>query len=218
MAVVEIELPIKGNKEDIDKLLLNSGFEEFHKIITITSYYKLKNDNDMNHNTLKSRCKRLRYVEPLSKFKNKNQSYKQCITKYNVKKCKKDEEKLLNDGYEKIYTDEKIDYVYKNKNDDEMYFQIQDIKDDCLIIAYDNKKYYDLPEDEQKKKLINDVRKYGIEIIEDNNVDRFKLIGKTLTIEEIVDKMNYYRKKLSLKNSLNINCDWFKTKLKKIFK
>mgnify|MGYP006976103215 FL=1 len=218
MAVVEIELPIKGNKEDIDKLLLNSGFEEFHKVITITSYYKLKNDNDMNHNTLKSRCKRLRYVEPLSKFKNKNQSYKQCITKYNVKKCKKDEEKLLNDGYEKIYTDEKIDYVYKNKNDDEMYFQIQDIKDDCLIIAYDNKKYYDLPEDEQKKKLINDVRKYGIEIIEDNNVDRFKLIGKTLTIEEIVDKMNYYRKKLSLKNSLNINCDWFKTKLKKIFK
>ena len=218
MAVVEIELPIKGNKEDIDKLLLNSGFEEFHKVITITSYYKLKNDNDMNHNTLKSRCKRLRYVEPLSKFKNKNQSYKQCITKYNVKKCKKDEEKLLNDGYEKIYTDEKIDYVYKNKNDNEMYFQIQDIKDDCLIIAYDNKKYYDLPEDEQKKKLINDVRKYGIEIIEDNNVDRFKLIGKTLTIEEIVDKMNYYRKKLSLKNSLNINCDWFKTKLKKIFK
>ncbi len=218
MAVVEIELPIKGNKDDIDKLLLNSGFEEFHKVITITSYYKLKNDNDMNHNTLKSRCKRLRYVEPLSKFKNKNQSYKQCITKYNVKKCKKDEEKLLNDGYEKIYTDEKIDYVYKNKNDDEMYFQIQDIKDDCLIIAYDNKKYYDLPEDEQKKKLINDVRKYGIEIIEDNNIDRFKLIGKTLTIEEIVDKMNYYMKKLSSKNSLNINCDWFKTKLKKIFK
>ena len=216
MAVVEIELPIKGNKDDIDKLLLNSGFEEFHKVITITSYYKLKNDNDMNHNTLKSRCKRLRYVEPLSKFKNKNQSYKQCITKYNVKKCKKDEEKLLNDGYEKIYTDEKVDYVYKN--DDEMYFQIQDIKDDCLIIAYDNKKYYDLPEDEQKEKLINDVCKYGIEIIEDNNVDRFKLIGKTLTIEEIVDKMNYYMKKFSLKNSLNINCDWFKTKLKKIFK
>ena len=218
MAVVEIELPIKGNKEDIDKLLLNSEFEEFHKVITITSYYKLKSDNDMSHNTLKSRCKRLRYVEPLSKFKNKNQSYKQCITKYNVKKCKKDEEKLLNDGYEKIYTDEKIDYVYKNKNDDEMYFQIQDIKDDCLIIAYDNKKYYDLPEDEQKEKLINDVRKDEIEIIDDNNVDRFKLIGKTLTVEDIVDKMNYYMKKISSKNLLSINCDWFKTKLKKIFK
>lgn len=218
MAIVEIELPIKGNKEDVEKLLLNNGFEEFHKVITITSYYKLKNDNDMNHDTLKSRCKRLRYVEPLSKFKNKNQDYKQCITKYNVKKCKREEEKLLNNGYEKIYTDEKTDYVYKNKIEEEMYFQIQDIKGDCLMIAYDNKKYYDLPEDVQRKKLINDVCKYGIEIIDEKNVDRFKLIGKTLTIEEIVDKMNYYIKNLCSKKSIMISCDYFKRKLKKFFK
>ena len=57
MAVVENKLPIKGNKDDIDKLLLNNGFEVFHKVITITSYYKLKNDNDMNHYTLKSRAR-----------------------------------------------------------------------------------------------------------------------------------------------------------------
>lgn len=196
MPIVEIELPIKGNKENIDKLLLSNGFEEFHKVITITSYYKLKNDNDMNHDTLKSRCKRLRYVEPLSKFKNENQNYKQCIAKYNLDECKKEEEELLNNGYEKIYTDEKFDYVYKNKVEEEMYFQIQEIKDDCLMIAYDNKKYYSLPEDVQREKLINDVCKYGIEIIDEKNVDRFKLIGKTLTVEEIVDKMNYYIEKL----------------------
>ena len=196
MPIVEIELPIKGKKEDIDKLLLSNGFEEFHKVITITSYYKLKNDDDMNHDTLKSRCKRLRYVEPLSKFKNENQNYKQCITKYNLNECKKEEEELLNNGYEKIYTDEKFDYVYKNKVEEEMYFQIQEIKDDCLMIAYDNKKYYSLPEDVQREKLINDVCKYGIEIIDEKNVDRFKLIGKTLTVEEIVDKTNYYIEKL----------------------
>lgn len=211
MAVVEIELPIKGNKDDIDKLLLNNGFEVFHKVITITSYYKLKNDNDMNHYTLKSRCKRLRYVEPLSKFKNKNQNYIQCITKYNVKRCKKEEDMLLNNGYEKIYTDEKTDYVYKNIIEEDMYFQIQDIKDDCLMIAYDNKNYYNLPEDQQREKLINDVCKYGIEIISEKNLDRFKLIGKTLTIEEIVDKMNYYVKKIISKDSF---CDCFKMKLK----
>ena len=39
MAIVEIELPIKDNKEDVEKLLLNNGFEEFHKVITITNYY-----------------------------------------------------------------------------------------------------------------------------------------------------------------------------------
>lgn len=213
--IVEIEVPIKGNKEDIDKLLLSSGFEEFHKVITITSYYKSKSDHDMNHSTLKARCKRLRYVEPLSKFKNKNQDYKKCITKYNLKKCKMEEEKLLNSGYEKIYTDEKTDYVYRNVNEEEMYFQIQDINDDCLIIAYDNKKYYNLPEEIQRKKLINDVFKYGIEIIDEKNVDRFKLVGKTLTIEEIVDKMNYYVKKIIITNTNN---SWLKKIYKKVFK
>ena len=31
-----------------------------------------------------------------------------------------------------------------------MYFQIQDIKGDCLIIAYDNEKYYNFTRDEQR--------------------------------------------------------------------
>ena len=71
-----------------------------------------------------------------------------------------------------------------------MYFQIQDIKDDCLMIAYDNEKYYNLRSDEQRKMLIADVKKYGIEIVDENNIDRFKLIGKTLSIDEIIKKMN----------------------------
>lgn len=71
-----------------------------------------------------------------------------------------------------------------------MYFQIQDIKGYGLIIAYDNKNYYELDEITQREKLIQDILKYGIEILDEENVDRFKLIGKTLSIKEIVDKMN----------------------------
>lgn len=190
MLVVEVELPIKGNKDDIDKMLLNNGFEEFYKVITISSYYKLKEDNDMSHSTLKSRCKRIRYVEPITKFKNDYQDYQEWIKEYNYEKCVNDENELLNNGYEKIYTDEKIDYVYKNKTKKDMYFQIQDIKDDCLIIAYDNKNYYEFDEIIQREKLIQDIYEYGIEILDNKNVDRFKLVGKTLTIEEIIEKMN----------------------------
>ena len=58
------------------------------------------------------------------------------------------------------------------------------------MIAYDNKNYYELDEITQRKKLIQDILKYGIEILDDENIDRFKLIGKTLTIKEIIDKMN----------------------------
>lgn len=190
MLIVEVELPIKGNKEDIDKILLNNGFEEFYKVLTITDYYKLKEDNDLTHSTLKSRCKRLRYVEPLVKFKNDYQDYKEWIKNYRLEECLNEENALLNNGYEKIYTDEKTDYVYKNKIENDMFFQIQDIKDDCLIIAYDNKNYYKFDEVTQRKKLIQDILNYGIEILDNKNVDRFKLIGKTLTINEIIDKMN----------------------------
>ena len=186
MLIVEVELPIKGNKEKIDKMLLNNGFEEFYKVITISSYYKLKEDNDLNHSTLKSRCKRIRYVEPLVKFKNDYQDYKEWIKEYKYEDCVNDENALLNNGYEKIYNDN----VYKNKTEKDMYFQIQDIKGDCLMIAYDNKNYYELDEITQRKKLIQDILKYGIEILDDENIDRFKLIGKTLTIKEIIDKMN----------------------------
>lgn len=81
-----------------------------------------------------------------------------------------------------------------------MYFQIQDIKDDCLMIAYDNEKYYHFPRDEQRKMLIEDVKKYGIEIIDDTNIDRFKLVGKTLNIEQIIKKMDETLMNLNIGN------------------
>ena len=189
MIIEEIELPIKGNKVDIDKKLLANGFQVFYKVFTITNYYLPINESLENHSTLKERCKRIRYTEPMTKFKNEWQDYKQWIKEYNIQECKKKEDEILKQGYKKIYTDEKTDWVYKKFDEEKMYFQIQDIKDDCLMIAYDNENYYDLDRKEQRKKLIEDVEKYGIEIIDINYIDRFKLIGKVLTIEEIIKKM-----------------------------
>lgn len=189
MIIEEIELPIKGKKEDIEKVLLANGFEIFFKVLTITSYYLPENESLENHNTLKERCKRIRYVEPMAKFKNEWQDYEKWIKNYNIEECKKEEDELIKKGFKKIYTDEKTDWVYKKIDEEKMYFQIQDIKDDCLMIAYDNEKYYDLDRIKQREMLINDVQKYGIEILDTVNIDRFKLIGKVLTIEEIVEKM-----------------------------
>lgn len=190
MIVEEIEMPIKGTLEEIENKLLLNGFEVFYKVLTITSYYLPENETTEEHATLKERCKRIRYVEPIAKFKNKWQDYEKWIKEYNIDDCKKEEKELINNGYLKIYTDEKTDCVYKKIDEEKMYFQIQNIKDDCLMIAYDNEKYYNLEKEEQRRLLIEDVRKYGIDIIDDKNIDRFKLVGKTLTIEEIINKMN----------------------------
>ena len=115
MNIEEIELPIKGTKDNIEKILLKNGFEVFYKVLTITSYYIPNTELTQDHKTLKEKCKRLRYVEPLSKFKNNWQNYKDWITKYNKSYCVKEENELLSKGYVKIYTDEKTDYVYKKR-------------------------------------------------------------------------------------------------------
>ena len=198
MIIEEIELPIEGKKEDIDKMLLENGFEEFFKVLTITSYYLPMNESLENHYTLKERCKRIRYVEPITKFKNQWQDYEKWIKNYDIEECKKEEDELIKNGFKKIYTDEKTDWVYKKIDEEKMYFQIQDIKDDCLMIAYDNEKYYDLERIKQREMLINDVRKYGIEILDTLNIDRFKLVGKILTIEEIIEKMEETINKLNI--------------------
>ena len=197
MIIEEIELPIKGKKEEIEEILLANSFQIFYKVLTITSYYLPINESMENHSTLKERCKRLRYVEPMTKFKNEWQDYEKWIKKYSIQECKKEEDEILKQGYKKIYTDEKTDWVYKKTDEEKMYFQIQDIKDDCLMIAYDNENYYNLDRKEQRKKLIEDVEKYGIEIIDIDNIDRFKLIGKVLTIEEIIKKMEEILNSLS---------------------
>ena len=197
MIIEEIELPIKGKKEEIEEILLANSFQIFYKVLTITNYYLPINESMENHATLKERCKRLRYVEPMTRFKNEWQDYEQWIKKYSIQECKKEEDEILKQGYKKIYTDEKTDWVYKKTDEEKMYFQIQDIKDDCLMIAYDNENYYDLDRKEQRKKLIEDVEKYGIEIIDIDNIDRFKLIGNVLTIEEIIKKMEEILNSLS---------------------
>lgn len=190
MIIEEIEIPIKGTLEEIENKLLLNGFEVFYKVMTITCYYLPENETTENHLTLKERCKRIRYVEPMSRFKNEWQDYEKWIKEYSVDECNKEEQELLNKGYRLIYTDEKTDFVYKKIDEEKMYFQIQNIKDDCLMIAYDNEKYYDLEKETQRKMLIEDVKKYGIEILDDKNIDRFKLVGKTLSIEEIISKMD----------------------------
>ena len=79
MIIEEIELPIKGTLEEIDSQLLSNGFEVFYKVLTITSYYLPENETTENHSTLKERCKRIRYVEPISRFKNQWQDYEKWI-------------------------------------------------------------------------------------------------------------------------------------------
>ena len=202
--VVEIELLIKGNKEEVVNKLLSEGFKIHHHCRTIANYYLPSNEALDDITKIKEKSVRLRksitkdYQEG---FKLGNfvildkEKYNKYITKSNKEftiKTDKEaiglEKLLLNDKFTLIYTDDKDDTVL-NYND-EFYFQIQDLKSIGLIIAYDNPKYYHLDEDMQRNKLIEDIKKFGIEPLNNKNINRFKALEKEdykpIKIEKII--------------------------------
>ena len=66
--------------------------------------------------------------------------------------------------------------------------QLQEIKDIGLLVYYDNSIYYELPIEEQRKKLISELISYGFDEIDYNTLGIDKL--RTL----------YYKKECYSKN------------------
>ena len=170
MQIEEIELEIEGTLKEIEELLLNNNFKIFHKVRTVTKYYFPDNEILDFNTDIKSKCKRLRWVCPLEIF----DRYEEYIKKYDIAEEIKKEQEIQKEGYHLIYTDDKTDFVYMLDN--KLAFQIQDIKNDCLMLAYDNKEYYEYNKEIQRKLLINDVEKFGIKIKDYNNINRFRLL------------------------------------------
>lgn len=85
-----------------------------------------------------------------------------------VNKCPKDdkskitqqENELLAQGYRKAFDTIEFYFQY-HKEGMTGYIQIQDIKDIGLMLYYDNWHYYELPLDEQRKVLFDELNSYG---------------------------------------------------------
>ena len=63
-------------------------------------------------------------------------------------------------GYERIFDTTKIDYQY-SIGDMKSRIQLQDITDVGLLLYYDNPDYYELPLEDQRNKLIDELNSYG---------------------------------------------------------
>ena len=185
----EIELPLNGTHDSIEEILFQHSFVVYYRNFIITDYYLPDDDSVEPLVTLKTRCKRIRYTEPMSKFSNALFDYKGWIHNYDYYECKCNESKILTKGYRKIYTDIKTDYVYKHSMRQHMYFQIQQVEGGKLFVAYDNEDYDGFPLKKQRELLIADVLEFGLPILSTENVNRFELFGRVLSVSEIVKRM-----------------------------
>lgn len=192
---IEVELKIAGTLEDNEKLLLSKGFILFYKRHIMTNYY-LPPNVSLDESDLKSKCTRIRKstrldtngtdIDGVSLMNPKGEP--------DDKKNLKQEKKLLKKGYTLLFTDDKQDWVFKDKNFDEnrIVFQLQQIAGIGLIVAYDNRNYYDTID--QKERLIRDIENAGIKILDYENVDRFSIIKNEdrlmLSFNQVVDRLN----------------------------
>lgn len=199
--IEEIELLIKGTKEENIQTLIDNGFELKFHCRTIANYYLPPQTEIKDIRQIKEKCIRIRksitdsYHEGFkignsSIINNSNDTiYKELEIESDIDSLKYEEE-LINKGFRLIFTDDKDDNIYELKSDN-IVFQIQDIEKLGLIIAYDNSSYYNIPN--QRELLISDVEKFGIKIIDKNNVNRFIPIlnenYKPIPLDDIIDKL-----------------------------
>ena len=144
--IVEVGIKIDKDIDKYKKIMENHGLTLMFNCITHDKYYTKTNLDGMTDKEMHHACIRIRNVrKPNEKEKNKT-IFKEI--KY----------KIL--GYKKVFDTTKIDYQYGNDKM-ESRVQLQLIDDKWLVCFYDNPRYYDLPEKEQRNKLIDDLNSYG---------------------------------------------------------
>lgn len=185
--IIEIALPLV---EDLDyylkKIEAVNGIS-FFVCKTHDIYYTDRDLNGMSEEEMKKSCVRFRCVEGIGGIRyNANEIQKSWIENYHIYDSSHDnrffcelenfkiyEEKLLNDGYRKVFDTKKKDYQFKI-GDMKSFIQLQMIDDIGLILYYDNPNYYNLDKDIQRKKLIEEIESYGIDSFINKDVDKLR--------------------------------------------
>ena len=162
--VLEVGMKLDNSLMYYHDMLLNHGLKLDMSFITHDVYYTKNNLDGLSENEMKKSCERIRYVERLNhKIRND-------------RKLKKYEDKLIKEGYIKVFDTIKFDFQYCNKSM-KIKVQLQDIKDIGLLVYYDNPDYYEYPLDEQRKMLLDELNSYGFNFIEsDLGIDKLRIL------------------------------------------
>lgn len=141
---------------------MKSGLSKIFSVITHDIYYTKNNLDGMSEYEMKNACIRLRSCN------NKDYDIQNCNDEYIDKKKVKNnclsmlifDKMMKKRGYVKVFDTIKHDYHYY-KDGMSSRIQIQDTKNIGLLLYYDNEKYYGIPENEQRRMLIDELNSYG---------------------------------------------------------
>ena len=185
--IVELGILLNNTLDYYDKLLSSKGLINDFNCVTRDIYYTKEDLDGLTENEMKKKCIRIRNVNSGDTCKiETNQLIELETNKISVEDYPKFEEMLLNNGYRKVFDTSKKDHHYF-KDGMNSKIQLQEIDGIGLVLYFDNSLYYDLPLDEQRKKLIDELNMYGFDF-------KYDTLG--------IDKLRtlYYKKLMFSKN------------------
>lgn len=169
--IVEVGIKLDYPLEYYQDILQKAGAVNTFNCETRDIYWSNKTFDGMTENEIKSSCVRYRMCRGF------NSKEWDCVfqnyqlfnpTSYNSFKCKlrklsQYESVFIEQNWQKVFDTYKKDYQYAIGNMKSR-IQLQDIRDVGLLLYYDNPDYYHLPEDVQRKALIDELNSYGFNI------------------------------------------------------
>lgn len=166
MEIVEVGMKLDNSISYYHDLLIKNGLRLDFCCITHDIYYTKEDLNGLTENQMKNSCIRIRYVTKIN-VGNEGKSESDLLEK---------EQKLISDGYVKIFDTIKFDYQYCNDTMKSK-VQLQDIKDIGLLVYYDNPDYYSYPAKEQINLLLKELNTYGFNFKEnDLGIDKLRTL------------------------------------------
>ncbi len=173
--VVEIGIKLKENLVYYQDILAKAGAVNRFNCETHDIYYTSSDLNGLSENQMKKSCVRYRMVRGIGGIDFKGNSiWRGSIENYQIfdsshedrfpcdfSQFKIYEQKLKNSNYIQVFDTYKKDYQYTIGHMKSR-IQLQEIKDIGLLLYYDNPDYYELPQEEQRKKLIDELNSYGL--------------------------------------------------------
>lgn len=200
MIVVEVGFKLNKNIKYYEEILSSHNAINRFNCKTHDIYWTNKNLENMTENEMKNSCIRLRITEgfggvDFSGVSKKSYRFQNAdnfiVNKDNQKELTLEEvneyiKKIENNGYVKAFDTSKVDYQY-SIGDMKSRIQLQDIENVGLLIYYDNPDYYELPLDNQRNALINELNSYG-----------FDFDYNTLGLDKL--RTLYYKKEMYSKN------------------
>lgn len=161
MLVVEVGFKLDKSLQHYDNVLKENGLENDFNCETHDIYYTRDNLNGLTENQMKQKCIRLRQISFKDGYKVENNLLENLNVMFvNENELLNFEIKLKENGFLRVFDTKKKDHHYYKEGMNTK-VQLQEIDGIGLLVYLDNSNYYELPLDEQRNKLIDDLNSYG---------------------------------------------------------